>query len=494
MFLHEAASRFPSTVNELVTSLPAPVLRCCTRQLAFYLHAKAPHIKCQRLHLDKTPIMNPSGFPQYRGMQVHAVPDSDRAFDSATGRKLPWAYDLNPAAAPGQRDPVEKGPFGRGTNRRTRSTLSRSRSKTAEPKREEDRIRAEQLAAEDAVFGSLRRVTRDTGVGGEDGEAQKAATRTAGSQVQGGASEVILYGFGVDMQWSAIEFYEKVSGGDILEDYSRLPPWGNDYLACQGNSPHPKGIRTRRKLDVEELKMKNNYAGGLHWIKVTFDSKSAAELACARSPHVIRGYLVYAEQYQQRGPGRDEPIPATQAGAQIMGIDVPSSFSTRALRPVDTSPGGSSTTATSATATAARANGGSRTSSTHTLDNIFAPQNFTRQQQQEQPSLLRTPTAPQPVDPDTQLQPQPAGQETLRRRRISGAKIAQVHPASMALAPKKAKQSWSAWLLGTGDVIGSTVPKKEDGSFDWDKAGFYWRLFFWLDGVLGTDFCGLKAD
>ena len=55
--------------------------------------------------------MNPSNFPQYRGMQVHAVPDSDKAFDS-TGRKLPWAYDLNPNATPtGQRgDPWRRAP------------------------------------------------------------------------------------------------------------------------------------------------------------------------------------------------------------------------------------------------------------------------------------------------------------------------------------------------------------------------------------------------
>ena len=92
-------------------------------------------------------------------MQIHAVPDADKAYD-ATGRRLPWAYDLDPSAAadadPLPREPQEKGPFGR-SQRRSRSTLSRSRSKTAEPRREEERARAEQIASEDAVFGGLRR-------------------------------------------------------------------------------------------------------------------------------------------------------------------------------------------------------------------------------------------------------------------------------------------------------------------------------------------------
>ena len=440
--------------------------------------------------------MKPAAFPQYRGMQVHAVPDSDKAFDSATGRKLPWAYDLDASAAQGQRDLVEKGPFGKGTNRRTRSTLSRSRSKTAEPKREEDRLRAEQLAAEDAVFGSMKRVARDTATGADDGDGGNGPPKIM-AEFQEDATEVMIYGFATEVQWAALEFYERVSEGMILEDYDRKPPrpYGHDYLAGIPGSPHPFGISPRKKWHPSTLKKKNTYAGGDHWIKVTFATKNAAELACARSPHVVRGYLVYAEPYEGRGPGRDEAIPATQAGAQIDDERVPLSFSTRELFPVETSPGGSSSTATSATATAAKANGGSQTSSTNTLDNIFAPQRVAQQQPQRQASFPQTPTSPRPADANTQLQQQPpTGQETLRRRRISGARVAQVHPASMALAPKKSKQSWSAWLLGAGEVIGTTVPKKEDGAFDWEKAGFYWRTFFWLDGILGTDFCGLKAD
>jgi len=66
-------------------------------------------------------------------------------------------------------------------------------------------------------------------------------------------------------------------------------------------------------------------------------------------------------------------------------------------------------------------------------------------------------------------------------------------PAEQCLMPKQPKQSWSAWL-GASELIGTTVPRREDGTFDVDKASLYWRWFYWLDSWLGTDFCGLKGD
>ena len=300
----------------------------------------------------------------------------------------------------------------------------------------------------------------------------------------------MLYGFGEDVQYAAINFYEKVSGGIILEDYDRVPHNATaNYINLFASVTD--GQQEKKTWSRAALRKKNAYAGGEHWIKVTFSSKNAAELACARSPHVLRGYLVYAEPYMSRGPGRDEAIPATQAGAQIMEDALPKSFATNTGPRLDGSPGGSSTTATSATATGNGKANGSQTSSSNTIPNLFA-------NPQQQPHTA----TPQQNQLQSQQQPGPA---TIRRRAmIPGAKQATVHPASMALAPKVAKQTWSSWLLGTGDVIGSTVPKKEvmakDGSgsvvlmFDWDRAGWYWRVFFWLDCLLGTDLCGLRSD
>ena len=268
-------------------------------------------------------------------MQVHAVPDSDKAFD-ASGRKLPWAYDVDTSrlGTSDSREPIEKGPFGR-SQRRSRSGLSRSRSKTAEPRREEDRIKAEQIAAEDAVFGSLRK--KETAEGGKrealgevDGNAQVQATANGGGKGEVEATEVLLYGFGEELQWAALDHYERVGGGSVLEDYDRQPP-GQRFDVSRSFSK----ATSQRSLTRAALRKKNTFAGGLHWIKVTFDSRGAAELACARSPHVIKGHLVYAEPYLGRGPGKDEAILASQAGAQITDDVLPTSFSTNVVYPVD---------------------------------------------------------------------------------------------------------------------------------------------------------------
>lgn len=425
-------------------------------------------------------------------MQVHAVPEADRALDSS-GRKLPWGYDADPSAAStldGRRDAVEKGPFGR-SQRRSRSGLSRSRSRTAEPRREEDRIKAEQLASEDAVFGSLRR-KEGRKVEGEEGAADRKALgeidanavaaqqqQTAGGGTQKGeqeATEVMLYGFGEELQWAALDFYEKVSGGSILEDYDRAPPGPrNDIARSLRRAP------SSRSLSRAALRKKNTFAGGNHWIKITFDSRGAAELACARSPHIIKGYLVYAEPFQGRGgPGRDEAIPASQAGAQITDSMIPSTFSTHAGGS-EGSPNGSSTTATSATATAHQ-DSAAQPPQTRAISSFPAiPSTPTP----ASTSQARAVTSTQPQTPSNALRHRQS------RALIEGATPIPILPASAAILPRQPKQSWSQWL-GTSEIIGSTVPKRDDGSFDYARASMYWRFFGWLDSWLGTDFLGMK--
>ena len=428
-------------------------------------------------------MQNPN-FSSYRGMQVHAVPDSDKAFDSS-GRKLPWAYDLDPRAAGREnREPVEKGPFGR-SQRRSRSGLSRSRSKTAEPRREEDRIRAEQVAAEDAVFGNLRRKGDREVLGEVEGNTVAGAQQPqqSGAVVKGEAeaTEVLLYGFGEELQWSALDFYERVSGGVILEDYDRQPP-GPRYDISRSLSR----ATSQRSLTKAALKKKNTFAGGLHWIKVTFDSRAAADLACARSPHIIKGYLVYAEPYLGRGSGKDEAIVSSQAGAQITDEVLPTSFSTNTVNPVmEGSPNGSSTTATSATATTRQQNSGQQTASTPTST---MPDPFTSRTSIQAPLTPGAVTTTQPIS----LQ---QGTQTLRHRGsvIPNVTPVTVLPASAALMPKQPKQSWGAWLW-RGEVIGSAVPKREDGSFDYERASLYWRVFWTIDLWVGTDLCGLRGE
>jgi hypothetical protein len=46
----------------------------------------------------------------------------------------------------------------------------------------------------------------------------------------------------------------------------------------------------------------------------------------------------------------------------------------------------------------------------------------------------------------------------------------------------------------TGDIVGDGPQLKEDGTFDHDKSGAYWRFWWMLDQLLGTDVCGLREE
>jgi hypothetical protein len=43
------------------------------------------------------------------------------------------------------------------------------------------------------------------------------------------------------------------------------------------------------------------------------------------------------------------------------------------------------------------------------------------------------------------------------------------------------------------DIIGSEVPRQENGEFDWARATLYWRICWWLDfwlSLFGGDVAG----
>ncbi|KAK5133116.1 hypothetical protein LTR08_008140 [Meristemomyces frigidus] len=445
----------------------------------------------------------PHTLPPRRGPQIHAVPDHERALDPATGKRLPWAYDTLSASASAldakTREPVEQGAFGkRNTMARRSGGGSRSRSKTAEPERREDAARREQERGEEVVFGGLGRkggarevlgeVDGNAGHGGGSGDVGvgtaggggKSASVSGDAQAE--AMEVLLWGFGEDLQWAALEFYERVSGGAVLEDYERVfagqVQRGFDSTAAA----RPYGMV--RSISKAALRKKNRYAGGEHWIKVTFDSRQAGELAVARSPHIIKGCLVTAEPWQDRGPARDEAVWASQAGVQVTSEVLPPSFSTRTLVEGSGSPEGTGT--------------GTLSSATERQTPPVVPLPPWAQQQSPTDSSA-TLTSGAQSQPTSTPQRQPHNhdqQQQLTQRtgsRIPTARIASLLPAEMALMPRQPTQSWTAWL-GASELIGTTVPRTEDGGFDHARASFYWRAFWWVDGVFGTDFCGCKGD
>lgn len=404
-------------------------------------------------------------------MQVHAVPENERYID-VSGKRMPWAYERADLAelSSSRREPAEKGAFGRSNRRRG---TSRSRSKTAEPRKEEDRIRAENAAAEDLIFGKLKVEQRDKDKGAverAEGGAVPGLPVSAAKSETKEPTEVLLYGFGDDLMWSAIEWYERVSNGLILEDYERQPPGQHEPL-----SRSLSRATAQKSLTRAFLRRKNTFQGGRHWIKVTFDSAEAADLAVARSPHNIRGHLVYAEPYRGAGPGKDEAIFASSAGAQITSSNMPTTFLTTEA---NTSP------MSSATASSATVNGPARQQQEQQQQGLPRILPFVSQAWQGNQS---TSTA---LDSSSD---QPDRTLAHRTSRIQGATRAVLLPAEQALLPKQPRKSWTAWLGGR-EIIGSTLPRVDDGAFDWEKAGLYWRVFYWFDYFLGTDFCGLKAE
>ncbi|KAJ8109985.1 hypothetical protein OPT61_g7058 [Boeremia exigua] len=434
-------------------------------------------------------------------MQVHAVPDAERAFDSQ-GRRLPWGLefadnDYNQRT----RIPEEKGPFGKARKRGS------TRAKTPTVKSAEDSAKLDNLRAIDDIFGRVK--AEEEQKRSLSGHAVAALPPSVsapnllesggllGTSFNGGAppnitakepKEVILYGYGSDVQWAAIDFYEKVSNGIIYEEYDREPynPKFNYAFGTQRSSH-------LRSLSKAALSRVNQFVGGDHWIKVTFDSAEAAERACHYSPHNIQGYTVFAEAYRGTGPqGGDRALHA-QIGGAISLLSSPQTGTSSTIP--DTS-----TTASSATATTGPA---PITLPRSTTMPLFPSGAFPM----DDGPLDRAPPAPVAVTRQSQTQTVTTSAQlapTSRRAtlRLKGANVkpAVFLPQEKAFlpAPPRWQQTFGSlpiigWVIGSGQgIIGDQVPRKEDGSFDANTASLYWRTWYSIDSCLGTDFCGVR--
>lgn len=314
---------------------------------------------------------------------------------------------------------------------------------------------------------------------------------------------MLLYGYGRDQEWAALEFFEKVSQGVILEDYDRRPPHQRYDMSLVLNRSQSKVA-----LSQAALSKKNRYVGGDHFIKVTFDSQSAADLACHGSPHNLNGYMVYAEPFRTGSIPKDVAISASsvtdvQRNTQLL----PRSNTSMNLndRP------------------------------DHSNDDMYEkrPQSHGIQRSTTVPNLssaLSHPSDPFSNDssiPTSSLAQQPQHEIRQRPMRIRGATRAVLLPADQAFlpAPQTLSASIASWpiissLLGssthtinatqntTSNVVYSAttqsvsqavtstsqVPRLQDGSFDWARASLYWKLCAWLDGIFGTDLCGLRVE
>ncbi|KAF1944197.1 hypothetical protein EJ02DRAFT_452571 [Clathrospora elynae] len=450
-------------------------------------------------------------------MQVHAVPESERVFDS-TGRKLPWGYEFADSDQNQQRRmPEEKGPFGKARKRGT------SRAKTPTVKSVEDAAKLDNQRAIDDIFGRFwvdedkkRSITTTTTRPSATIPPSTAAANLIdvsnglNASFAGGASttagftqepkEVILYGYGTDAQWAAISHYEKVSNGIIYEEYDREPDNPKfGYAFTSHRASH------YRSLNKSALRKVNEYVGGDHWIKVTFDSAEAAERACHYSPKSIQGWLVYAEMYRGMGPqGGDQAIRAEVGGFSQAASPNTISSGTLGARGASQS----SATASSATATASRPAPQARLPRSATEPSFLrtsgafpshvddmpvepAPQQL-QQQQALDPNTFPSQTTTTALNPRSQR----------AALRLKGANVKPVifQPSSKAFLP--AKPRWQrtvgslpiiGWVVGSGQgIIGDHVPRKEDGSFDLASASLYWRAWYMVDSCFGSDFCGVR--
>ena len=328
----------------------------------------------------------------------------------------------------------------------------------------------------DDVFGRVK-----TGEDSKDKRTASGLTATAneaeGQTTQvtpvGQPTEVILYGFSSAYQYAAIDHYERVSQGVIYEDYDRHPPHSKYNLSLSLGRTHSPATISR-----DALRKKNRYHGGEHWIKVTFDSSEAAERACHYSPHVIQGHIVYAEPYRGTGPSADVAIPATEAAIASVAAS-PSQDTSKTLNIHSAA----SDTASSATAAAREGHDESFSSST----TVQPPTTLTNRR-------VRSPMVPTSPPPKT---PPSSPKKGVRIPGVKG-----LEPSDKALLP--AQSTWQrtfshvplvGLLFGGGsDIIGSQVPRKDDGSFDWQNASMYWRTWAYIDLLLMTDFCGIKGD
>lgn len=398
-----------------------------------------------------------------------------------------------------RRVPEEKGPFGKARKRGT------SRAKTPTLNSALDSAQRDNQKMIDDIFGSFKTESNQRSTRAASGNVAALPPSASAPNLldagglsvsfQAGAStnasakepkEVILYGYTSDVQWAAISHFEKVSGGLIYEEYDR-EPW-NSKTGLSFNPTSTMRASSIRTLDKSALRKIMQYVGGDSWIKVTFDSAEAAERACHYSPHNIQGYTVFAEPYRGTGPtGGDRAIRANVGGAMSQTAS-PNTLSSGTLSARD-----SSITASSATATAPVLAPFARS----TTEPLFrASGAFPEEQElapipQSQPQTSSTTTA-------TALGPRSA-RATLR---LKGANVkpAVFLPQEKAFLPSQPRWQRTVaavpvigWVIGSSQgIIGDQVPRKDDGSFDFDKASLYWRTWYALDACFGTDFCGVR--
>ena len=320
-------------------------------------------------------------------------------------------------------------------------------------------------------------------------------------------TQVILYGYSPDTQWAAISFYENVSGGIICEDYDREPP--PERRRYHSNLGIGSYVHARALTNAEKA-FAYQYHGGTCWIKVTFESSEAAERAMYHSPHIIQGHWVYVEPYRGQGPKVDESIMVKEEDRLQGLLEAPKpmpkqaqtlgpSFSMQGLIRASKPSRGNSTLPRSFISneniemepqnTTETASMSSSTASSATATGIEYPSLRQRNisHYDDARKLAGTQVNNDPSSRPATFRHFPDTPRTVLR------------PANEAFLPQRSwwdnffkRLTQQGWI--PRDFIGNSIPRLENGDFDWSSASLYWRFFYWIDSHLGTDWCGIKES
>jgi hypothetical protein len=304
---------------------------------------------------------------------------------------------------------------------------------------------------------------------------QQQQQPAAATEKRNQPTEVILRGYRATVQqYASIAHYESLAG-PILEDYPREPPSNQRRYKSQLRDA---AFTRRRALTHEEHAKVSKAASGEHWVKVTFESSEAAEMAFYASPQRILGHLVYAEPYRQAPPAKDEACPDLDATMEEEHIgrsrSVPAALGS-------TNRANGPTSWTSRLLDVQREASGSQISSSHTVDTGTVSSGTV-----DQPAtasgfaVAMTATSVEPLEMEDEI----------FCRRIPTARKAKILPAEQALRPQQsfvqrfvAAIPLLSWFGGS--IIGSEVPRTETGEFDWNRASLYWKVVWWLDATFG---------
>ncbi|BDD61641.1 hypothetical protein MPDQ_004544 [Monascus purpureus] len=415
-------------------------------------------------------------------MEYHFVPLEERAKDEK-GNLLPWGYVYKDESRNPRRPPEESGPFGR--RRNARYDHARSRARTGTPARRENpnvaefsRLFTQQLHEEEKSHSNPSKPATSTTL----------ENTRPNPHTEKVATECILYGYrSKDSEWKVIDKFERISQGFICEDYPRTDP---NLTSSFSELLSGGDIVIRANLSADANRKSKRYAGGFHWIKITFDSRAAADRAIFFSPQEIDGHFVFCRLYDGQGPGEDIPLPvgsdAAATALQPHGRNQQRPISTSLTTPI---------------------------LQTKDKDRLFAPHQSTNNNLldiEEESSQLSTATASsttatgieQPSPPALrQRQAQPAEPKPASEymSHVPAVRKAELRPMNEALPPQptvteRVLRSIPILSWFTGDIVGDGPQLREDGSFDYDKSNVYWRFWYMVDRIIGTDICGLKEE